>query len=352
MIGEAREASEASASEAAGANTQIASEAAAVRTQIASEAAGVKTQIERDLRPLLVSLARDDPGHRRRLHVLRASADYELAYTEPEPLVSVVISARADRAEILLGRAVPSALAQTYSNLEVVIVGDAAGEEVQGAVEGLGDPRIRFADLTQRFVRPDPIRQWMTGATLARNEGHRLAPGRWIADLDDDDALRPGAVASLLALARAQHLEVAYGIMEQVVPSGERSQLGRFPPAPREHNDSEAALSYQPWDGSASCSALVHAGLRLFAREWVAADVPTPGDYFRLERMVRAGVRFGMLDEVVYDYYRRRCGSGRRIPPRAERATGESAQAVPATVTVIERARLVPWRLVALTDSS
>jgi hypothetical protein len=35
----------------------------------------------------------------------------------------------------------------------------------------------------------------------------------------------------------------------------------------------------------------------------VAADVPTPGDYFRLERMVRAGVRFGMLDEIVYDYY-------------------------------------------------
>jgi hypothetical protein len=47
----------------------------------------------------------------------------------------------------------------------------------------------------------------------------------------------------------------------------------------------------------------VHGGLRLFARDYVAGNVGQPGDFFRLERMVRAGVRFGMLDEVVYDYY-------------------------------------------------
>ncbi|MGH2868653.1 MAG: glycosyltransferase [Solirubrobacteraceae bacterium] len=279
------------------------------RAELAEHFAQLEGRLERiegrleSLRPLLLSLARDDPGHRRRLHDLRASAEYELAFTEPDPLVSVVICARGDRAEVLTSRAVPSALDQTYANLEVVIVGDAAGEDVRAAVAGLGDSRIRFADLTQRFVRPDGMSHWMTGSTLTRNEGHRMARGRWIADLDDDDALRSGAVASLLALARAQHLEVAYGVMEQVAPSGERNRLGRFPPAPREPNEGEPALPYQPWDGSASCAALVHAGLRLFGREWVAADVPMPGDYFLLERMVRAGVRFGMLDEVVYDYY-------------------------------------------------
>ena len=203
----------------------------------------------------------------------------------------------------LIGRAVPSALAQTYTNLEVVIVGDAAGAEVRSAVEQLDDPRIRFADLTQRFVHPDPARRWLTASTLPRNEGHAMARGRWIADLDDDDALRPGAIAALVTFARQQRLEVAYGVMEQVPRSGERSRLGHFPPGPQEPAGGQQPLSYQRWDGASGCAAVFHAGLRLFAREWVAAEVPAPGDYFRLERMVRAGVRFGMLDEVVYDYY-------------------------------------------------
>lgn len=130
-----------------------------------------------------------------------------------------------------------------------------------------------------------------------------MARGRWIADLDDDDALRPGAIAALVTFARQQRLEVAYGVMEQVPPSGERSRLGHFPPGPQEPAGGQQPLSYQRWEGASGCAAIFHAGLRLFAREWVAAEVPAPGDYFRLERMVRAGVRFGMLDEVVYDYY-------------------------------------------------
>jgi hypothetical protein len=269
----------------------------------ATAEAKLESQLEKDIRPLLLSLVRDDAGHRRRLFALRETADYALAYTDAEPLVTVIIPALGERTELLLSRAVPSALAQTHTNIEVVIVGDAAGEKFRAAVQGLGDPRIRVADLTQSFVHPDPTRHWLTGSTIARNEGYSMARGRWIAELDDDDALRPDAVANLLAFARHRRLEVAYGIIERQDITGETEALGRFPPGPRDPDWRERNLLFQPWDGVASGGSIAHAGLRFFAREHVAADVPAPGDFFRVERMVRAGVRFGMLPEVVYDYY-------------------------------------------------
>ena len=45
------------------------------------------------------------------------------------------------------------------------------------------------------------------------------------------------------------------------------------------------------------------ARLRFFGREHVASAFGVPGDWFRGERMVRAGVRIGLVDWVTYDYY-------------------------------------------------
>jgi hypothetical protein len=44
-------------------------------------------------------------------------------------------------------------------------------------------------------------------------------------------------------------------------------------------------------------------GLRFFERELVAAALGLPGDWFLLDRMLRAGVRFGYVEELVFDYY-------------------------------------------------
>ena len=52
------------------------------------------------------------------------------------------------------------------------------------------------------------------------------------------------------------------------------------------------------WQG-----ALTHCGLRFFERELVAADLGLPGDMYRLRRMLRVGVRFALLDRVVWDYF-------------------------------------------------
>ena len=175
--------------------------------------------------PILRTLAADDAGHRRRLHELRAEPEYGAAWDDPEPLVTISISTR-DRPRPFAERALPSALGQTHGHVEVLVVGDAAGPETAAAVKAVGDARVRFVDLTQRWTRPHANRHWLTASTLTRNEAYRLARGRWLVDLDDDDALMPGAVEQLLERARAERLEVVYGVLDQHDPDGGTTLLG------------------------------------------------------------------------------------------------------------------------------
>ncbi len=256
-------------------------------TQVADHAEAARAAIDDRVQPMLRAIAEEESENRRRLFALRSSDAYEAAYSDPEPLITVALPT-AGRKELLLERALPSLLAQTYPNLEVRIIGDAVDAGVGESVVALGDPRVRFANLSQRFVHPDPLVQGLVGATMARNEAARQARGSWLIHFDDDDHLRPDAVAWLLALARERRAEVAYGGFEQHEPDGGVTRAIHFPPR-------HGSFS---WAG-----ALVHGGLRFFERELVAAELGRPGDMYVLDRMLRVGVRFGMLDDVVLDYF-------------------------------------------------
>jgi len=223
----------------------------------------------------------------RRLWRAREDPGYEPAFEEPEPLVTVSVTVR-DRADLLGERCLPSILGQSYERLEVLVVGDDAPDAVRAVAEGTGDPRVRFVNVTTRVVKDDPLRQWLTAATMPRNEAYRLARGRWTMDFDDDDALIPDAVERLLEHAPATRAEVPYGIARQHQPDGTTIPIGDDPPAL--HRFSLGA-------------ALVHGHLRFFAREHVASSLRLPGDWYRAERMLRAGVRFSRLERVVFDYY-------------------------------------------------
>jgi glycosyltransferase involved in cell wall biosynthesis len=228
----------------------------------------------------------EESGNRRRLHQLRDSPGYESAWDEPRPLVSVTI-ATVGRPELLRTRSLPSVLGQTYRDLEVVVVGDAAGAETEEAAASFGDERVRYSNLSRRENLPDRRHRWLVGSTHARNEAMRLARGQWVMAFDDDDELHPDAVERLLALARRERAEVAYGRFrghwsDQVLEAGE------FPPRRGE-------FSWGP--------AIYHAGLRFLTREFAAGYLDAPGDWYLAERMLRIGVRFAMLDEIVLEVY-------------------------------------------------
>src|SRR5579859_7824272 len=92
--------------------------------------------------------------------------------------VSVVIPVYNRTAE--LRRAVRSVLAQTYADLELIVVDDASSEDIAGALDGIDDPRLK---LIRKSVNQ--------GAAAARNTGIQAATGRWVAFLDSDDEWLP-----------------------------------------------------------------------------------------------------------------------------------------------------------------
>jgi glycosyltransferase involved in cell wall biosynthesis len=89
-------------------------------------------------------------------------------------LISVVIPAY--NRERTIERAISGVLAQSYPNLEVVVVDDASRDGTAARVEALEDPKVRL-------VRHERNR----GAAAARNTGVAQARGRLVAFQDSDD---------------------------------------------------------------------------------------------------------------------------------------------------------------------
>ena len=93
---------------------------------------------------------------------------------DDNPLVSVIIPTYS-RGRLLVERSIASVLAQTYTNLEVVVVGDHATAETIEAVRSVSDARVRFEDLPERSEYPDdPEAAWMCVGWGLTTEASRL----------------------------------------------------------------------------------------------------------------------------------------------------------------------------------
>jgi glycosyltransferase involved in cell wall biosynthesis len=89
------------------------------------------------------------------------------------PLLSIVISCYNDADYI--EQAVSSALNQTYSNKEIIVVDDGSNVETKAVLKKL-EPKITTL-----------ITQGNQGQSIARNNGIRKAKGKYILNLDSDD---------------------------------------------------------------------------------------------------------------------------------------------------------------------
>lgn len=253
--------------------------------EIAAHAAG---RAEFDSQVLQAIYERADE-QRLRLYELRRTEEYELAFTEAEPLVSVVIPTY-NRHELLRDRCLPALLGQRYKNLEVIVSGDGASAEIEQVVRDCDDPRVRYIDRTINGPYPDdPERAWMMRGTPPMNDGVAEAKGRWISIVCDDDEVTPNHAETLVAAAQAQRLEMPYGRLTiRFADGGEIEWENKFPPAYR-HFTLQLAI--------------YHAGLRFFQYEPVAMLYDEPNDWSLLRRMIAAGVRIGRLDDLVVHRY-------------------------------------------------
>jgi GT2 family glycosyltransferase len=123
--------------------------------------------------------------------------------------IDVTVITPTFRREKEVVESVKSALAQEGVSVEVLVLDDTEEGTAREAVEGIRDPRVRYL----KQAVPSRGRP-----AVVRNEGAKLARGRYIHCLDDDDRLAEGALKAMVeALDQNPKAGVAVG---WVVPFG------------------------------------------------------------------------------------------------------------------------------------
>ena len=207
-------------------------------------------------------------------------------------LVSVIVPVY--NVEEYLGRCVESILAQTYSNLEVILVDDGAKDSSGTICDAFAekDPRVRV------------IHKENGGLSSARNAGIDAATGDWLEFVDSDDWLEPDAVGSMLELALTHQVELVVGGRWDVSAKTGNKKRGLCPKMQEVISGEELVSRIFRWDhcDSSACD-------KLFARRLfrevrfpvgvVCEDVPI------MYKIVLDAGRAVLLDKPIYHYFHR-----------------------------------------------
>jgi glycosyltransferase involved in cell wall biosynthesis len=119
---------------------------------------------------------------------------------QDNPLVSVIIPVY--NCETYLGQAIESVLAQTYRQVEIIVVDD-------GSTDRSADVARRFATVTYRF-------QPNQGIGAARNRGIDVANGGFFAFLDADDIWANNKLLyQMRAFDDTTELDMVFGYLQQ-----------------------------------------------------------------------------------------------------------------------------------------
>jgi glycosyltransferase involved in cell wall biosynthesis len=143
--------------------------------------------------------------------------------TDPVPPRVTVAVTTWNRAH-LVGRAIASARAQTFEDIEILVVDDGSTDGTPEVLGRVDDPRLRLVRLEQNG-----------GISRARNTAIALARGEWLAFLADDNEWAPEYLARQLARAASRpDADVVYcrawrrdgrmgndGVMPEVVREGQ-----------------------------------------------------------------------------------------------------------------------------------
>jgi glycosyltransferase involved in cell wall biosynthesis len=228
------------------------------------------------------------PEQKRLLARVRDGRDVCWPTDEAEPLVTIRISTY-NRADLLMERALPSALAQSYERLEVLVVGDATDEATDKAMRSVSDPRVTYVNLPARGLYPEaPQLRHRVAGSHPWNVALALARGSWIAPLDDDDEFTGDHVAVLLDEARRRRLEHVYSVADLQRPNGDWEKVGEEPLRA---------------GGISHGTVLYSLGLRFFTYSMTCHYIPEPNDWNLWRRMRDAGVRIGFLNRTTFVHH-------------------------------------------------
>jgi hypothetical protein len=221
--------------------------------------------------------------------LLQARAGRDVCWTDEdveEPLVTVRIVTH-NRAAELMEIALPSALEQTYENLDILVIGDHTDDATVKAMQSVRDPRVRFYNLPAPSMYPTmQWGYWMVHGSPAMNLGIELAAGSWINPADDDDAMTPDHVEIMLREARERRLEFVWS---QTL---------------MKHPDGWQIIGTEPLgsEGTTAGAVMWTSGLRFMRMSTTCWKLPEPHDQNMWRRMHEIGVNMGFVPAITYRY--------------------------------------------------
>jgi glycosyltransferase involved in cell wall biosynthesis len=220
---------------------------------------------------------------RARLAWRRRSAPQRPGYQVSVPIATY------DRIDVLVDRTIPTLLAQSHDDIEIIIVGDGTPQELWRRVEALTDPRIRSRRLRSRTRYPDdPISLWMVAGWRARNVGAQMATGDWILWMSDDDILPARSIDALLDVVRRRpEVELVSGVQQAGLERPRRTTL----------ENTDHGLPVRVIGMPLLCRSTL-AAFRWNRHSW-RKSWNRPCDFDLLERMGRLGVTMDVSDELV-----------------------------------------------------
>ena len=125
-----------------------------------------------------------------------------------QPLVSIILPVY--NAQSHLARCVGSICAQTYRNIEIIILNDGSKDQSLPVCEEFRqkDPRILLVDKAN------------SGVSDTRNLGLKLASGKYVEFVDSDDYLDPDFTERLVAAAEENEADFVIAPYKMVIPAG------------------------------------------------------------------------------------------------------------------------------------
>lgn len=130
------------------------------------------------------------------------------------PLISVIVPVY--QVKDYIDECMESLLAQTYKNLEIILVDD-------GSTDGSGEMCDKYASLDERVC---VIHQENQGLSGARNAGINISHGEYVAFVDSDDVVLPDYIMILYVILNKYQTDIAVcaylqGELSCIKPAGE-----------------------------------------------------------------------------------------------------------------------------------
>jgi glycosyltransferase involved in cell wall biosynthesis len=208
-----------------------------------------------------------------------------------QPLVSVCV-ATFNRASLVTERCLASLMKQSYTNFEVVVVGDCCTDETAEVMGKIKDSRLKFINLPGKPDYPvDPQRRWLVAGTRAMNKALALAEGDYITHLDDDDEHEPERLQKLVDFAVANQCDFVWHPFWQQGPDGgwKLNDSSEFAYT----QITTSSVFYRSWFKKIEWNVNAHRLLE-------------PGDWNRFRRMKYIGPKAMRFPEPLLRHYRER----------------------------------------------